>query len=319
MCSSDLLRAVSQSVGVGDPGSGADQFVTPGADLDPATLGDNVYYAAGRPVPDGWLVTPHGSGSFTAAQVNQIIMQGINDANAVRAQIRLMPNGKPGARTRMVFAVADADGSVLGLYRMPDSTVFSIDVAVAKARNVVYYADPAQLIAADRVDDNRDGIPDPNIPLGTAFSNRTFRFLAEPRYPSGVDGTVPAPFSSLRNPGINPATAENLGPALPALVYSSLNTSVLAFDAFNPGRNFRRPTQVANQNGVIFFPGSTPLYVGTQLVGGFGVSGDGVDQDDVVTNSGSKGFQPPSAILVDRFFSRGVRLVFSKFPRNPRA
>ena len=49
------------------------------------------------------------------------------------------------ARTRMVFAVTDLTGNVLGLFRMPDATVFSIDVAVAKARNVAYYADPTQL------------------------------------------------------------------------------------------------------------------------------------------------------------------------------
>ena len=313
------LRAVAQQVGVGNPNSGANQFVTPGPDNDPSTLGDNVYFLAGKPVPSGWLVTPHGSGSLTTAQVTQIIMQGIQEANLVRAQIRLQPNCRPGARTRMVFAIADKDGAVLGLYRMADSTVFSIDVAVAKARNVVYYADPSQLIAQDRVDDNRDGTPDPNVPLGTAFTNRTFRFLATPRFPSGVDNSKPSSFSSLLDPGINPATAENIGPALPASVYSSLTTSILAFDAFVPGRNFRRPTQLGNQNGVVFFPGSTPVYRGSILVGGFGVSGDGVDQDDVVTNSGAIGFLPPTFIQADRVLVRSVRLPFFKFPRNPRA
>ena len=53
------------------------------------------------------------------------------------------------------------------------------------------------------------------------------------------------------------------------------------------------------------------------LVGGFGVSGDGVDQDDFVTAGGSAGYQAPVARRADNFFVRGVRLPFWKFPRNP--
>ena len=51
----------------------------------------------------------------------------------------------------MVFAVSDKQGNILGLYRMPDATYFSIDVAVAKARNVAYYANPSQLQPIDEV------------------------------------------------------------------------------------------------------------------------------------------------------------------------
>ena len=34
---------------------------------------------------------------------------------------------------------------------MPDATIFSIDVAVAKARNASYYANPDQLQPIDQV------------------------------------------------------------------------------------------------------------------------------------------------------------------------
>jgi hypothetical protein len=210
---------------------------------------------------------------------------------------------------------------------MQDGTVFSIDVAVAKARNTAYYANPAQLQPIDRVDDNGDGIPDPSVPAGTSFTNRTFRFLAEPRYPSGIDGTTSGAFSIMRDPGfktnllastnplINSNAAENAGAPQPASVYQS----AYGFDSFHPGRNFHDPFNIANQNGVVFFPGSTPLYTGSILAGGFGVSGDGVDQDDLVTYYGSKGFQTPTALRADQFFVRNVRLVFQNFPRNPRA
>lgn len=314
-----------------DSTSGANQFIDPGPDLDPTTLGDNVFFAVGKAVPEGWLVTPHDSptGTISAAEVTQIIEQGIEAADKVRAAIRLKVKGggdtTPGARTRMVFAVADGDGNVLGLYRMPDATVFSIDVAVAKARNMAYYADAAQLQDIDRVDDNHDGIPDANVPAGAALSNRTFRFLAEPRYPQGVDGTKPGAFSILTDPGFKNELLKTKNPKVAAgavenagapLAYTDFQ-SVLGFDSFNVGRNFRQTTNIANQNGIVFFPGAAPLYTSTVLIGGFGVSGDGVDQDDVVTFFGAKGFDTPEDVRADKFKVRGARLPFQKFNRNP--
>lgn len=291
--------------------SGSDQPVTPAETV-----------LRGRSVPEGWLVRPHDSAvdAILSADVDRIISQGIAEANLVRAAIRLDANFRPGARTRMVFAVTDSTGEVLGLYRMPDATIFSIDVAVAKARNTSYYAGTS-LSAVDQLDANDDGISD--VPLGTAFTNRTFRFLAEPRYPTGAQANEPGDFSILNDPGINPLTAENVDPLqpLPASIYAGGTASVLASDAFNVSRNFRDGRNLKKQNGVVFFPGSTPLYDndGTQkLVGGFGVSGDGVDQDDVVTASGQVGFEAPERIRADQFTVAGVRLPFQKFLRNPR-
>jgi hypothetical protein len=72
-----------------------------------------------------------------------------------------------------------------------------------------------------------------------------------------------------------------------------------------------------NQNGVVFFPGSVPLYRNNVLVGALGISGDGVEQDDFVSDGGSVGFQAPVAIRADQIFVNGVRLPYLKFPRNP--
>jgi uncharacterized protein GlcG (DUF336 family) len=216
----------------------------------------------------------------------------------------------------MVLAVADLDGQVLGLFRMPDATVFSIDVAVAKARNVAYYADAAALQPADFIDANQDGIAD--VAPGVALSNRTFRFLSTAFFPSGIDGTGGGPFSILKDPGVDPNNAENTGAPAPA----DQHQSVLGFDAFNPGSNFHEPVLPTGfQNGVVFFPGSTPLYKNGQLVGGLGVSGDGVDQDDVVTFSAAGEFLPRGQAGItraDQVFVEGVRLPFQKFLRNPR-
>ena len=122
---------------------------------------------AGLPVPEGWLVLPHDGAGITAAEVQDIIVRGFAQAVETRAAIRQL-----GSFARMVFAVTDRNGDVVGLFRMPDATVFSIDVAVAKARNVAYFADAARLQPEDRL---------PGVPAGTAFTNRTFRYLAQPR------------------------------------------------------------------------------------------------------------------------------------------
>ncbi|WP_435017312.1 heme-binding protein [Tundrisphaera sp. TA3] len=284
-------------------------FVVPGTgqvdvnqSVDPATN-----TRGGRIVPDGWLVTPHGGDGLTAEDVVQIVNQGIARANTTRAAIRLPIN----RHARMVFTVTDREGNILGQYRMPDATIFSIDVATAKARNVAYYADPAQLQPADQL---------PTVPVGTAITNRTVRYLAEPRFPEGIDGFPPGPWSILNDGGSDRFTGLNTGPALPASAFQS----VQGYDAFNPGTNFKDQTDVLNQNGIVFFPGSSALYKDVDgsgrkvLVGGLGVSGDGVDQDDVVTFTASLGFRPEAPTpRADQVFVRGIRLPYQKFNRQP--
>ena len=153
--------------------------------------------------------------------------------------------------------------------------------------------------------------------IGDVEYDQAFGATSESRYPDGVEDSLSGAFSILRDPGINPDNAENLGPPLPASVYTSDATSVLGFDAFNPGRNFRDPYDIENQNGIIFFPGSAPIYVVGKLVGGFGASGDGVDQDDVVTFAATVGYETPEALRADQYFVRDVRLPYQRFLRNP--
>jgi uncharacterized protein GlcG (DUF336 family) len=53
------------------------------------------------------------------------------------------------------------------------------------------------------------------------------------------------------------------------------------------------------ERGLIEFPGGLPLYKNGVLVGGIGVSGDGVDQDELVAEAGAAGYEPPAVIRVD--------------------
>jgi uncharacterized protein GlcG (DUF336 family) len=279
---------------------------TDGTDVPVDAQGDT--YLAGQGVPYGWLVTPQSSslpGGPTAADVQAIVARGIASADQTRAQIRLPFNNT----ARMVFAVSDENGNLLGLYRMPDATVFSIDVAVAKARNVAYYDNPNQLQPEDQIK---------GVPAGTALTARTFRFVSLPFFPEGIDINPAGPGSILTDGGVT-KYATNKGAPLPAKDYQSIQ----GYSAFNPQANFHDPYNTDNQNGVVLFPGSAPLYKdvtgsGTkQLIGGLGVSGDGVFQDDDVTSEAGLAYAPPSKLRSDLVKVRGVRLPFLKFNRNP--
>jgi uncharacterized protein GlcG (DUF336 family) len=238
--------------------------------IDPANY--IVLPSMGEPVAEEYLVEPRAGSALSADEVRRIIENAIARANQTRAQIRL----PLGSRTRMVMSVADLDGTILALYRMPDSTVFSIDVAATKARNVVYFS--------SRDSDPRDL---PGVAPGTAVTNRTIGFGAQSFFPSGIADSQPGPFRDLYlRDSESPCT-----------------------------QGFQPPGE--NQSGVVFFPGSAPLYKGNQLVGGLGVSGDGVEQDDYVTAGGAAGFEAPDNVRADQVFVRDVRLPYWKFPRNP--
>ncbi len=229
----------------------------------------------GQP-PEGDLITPVAGplGGLSATDVTQILDNAEATANTTRAAIRL----PPGSKARMVIAVADLDGTIIGLRRMQDATVFSIDVAATKARNMVYF-NSAVRTAADLN----------GVPMGTAVTNRTISFGAQPLYPPGIDGSSAGPFFNL-----------------------------FTMDVANPcTQGFQSGPPNANKSGIVFFPGSAGLFRNGTLVGGLGVSGDGVDQDDYVTNGGTKGFEAPANIRADQIMDQGVRLPYFKFPRNP--
>jgi len=226
------------------------------------------------PAPEGDLIAAQAgkAGGLTKADVESIVNSTVATGNLTRAVIRL-PLGQ---RARFAIAVADLDGTLLALHRMPDATIFSIDVAVAKSRNVVFFSGP-----------HRTPGDLPGVPMGTAVTNRTISFGAQPFFPPGIDYSTPGPFFDLYK-------------------YDTLHPCTQGSQAANK-----------NQNGIVFFPGALPLYKHGSLVGGLGVSGDGVDQDDFATAGGAANFQAPVGMRADQVFDQGVRLPYIKFPRNP--
>jgi len=228
------------------------------------------------PPPEGDLITPAAGplGGLRATDVQAILDNAEATAKTTRAAIRL----PIGSRARMVIAIADLDGTIVGLRRMQDSTVFSIDVAASKARNMVYFNSSARAAA----DLNQ-------VPIGTAVTNRTISFGSQPFFPPGIDGSAAGPFFNI-------------------YLQDLANPCTQGMQAGPPN---------VNKSGIVFFPGSAGLYRNGTLVGGLGVSGDGVDEDDYVTNGGTKGFAAPTNIRADQLSINGVPLPYFKFPRNP--
>jgi hypothetical protein len=142
-----------------------------------------------------------------------------------------------------------------------------------------------------------------------AFSDRAVGFLARPFFPDGIDNTQQGPFS------------------VPEDVFNPFNTGlqldldfkvllgILGSGELNPSKNCTG-IQGLN-NGIQIFAGSVPLFKNGQLAGGMGISGDGIDQDDLISAMASSGFEAPNGIRSDRVFVRDVRLPYVKFPRHP--
>jgi uncharacterized protein GlcG (DUF336 family) len=254
--------------------------------------------------------TSGSSNALTTADVTQIIAQAARQADITRAAIRV----PLGSAARVSISVVDADGRVLGIFRTQDAPVFGFDVSAQKARTAAFVSRTdagAKLRVAgfssyaDRA--AADGI---NFNGAIAFSDRAGGFLHRPFLPDGIDNTAAGPLSTT----LDRWSVFNVGLQLD-LIKSNLEATLAA--PFSMPANVPCTSIPNLPNGIQIFPGSVPLYKNGELVGGIGISGDGVDQDDLIAAAGAVGFAPPEAIRADQFFVRGVRMPFLKFPRSP--
>jgi len=205
--------------------------------------------------------------------------------------------------------VVDASGFVLGVFRQQDAPVFGFDVSVQKARTAAFYSNSSAgaLLRAAGFGSYVDRAAADGLKLdgSVAFTDRAGGFLHRPFFPDGINNTAPGPFST----AINQWSVFNVGLQLD-LIKANLQT-VLSGGA-------APCTTIPNlPNGIQIFPGSMSLYKNGVLVGAIGISGDGVDQDDIIAAAGCEGFAPNAAIRADQIFVRGVRLPYLKFPRSP--
>jgi uncharacterized protein GlcG (DUF336 family) len=126
-----------------------------------------------------------------------------------------------------------------------------------------------------------------------AFSTRSVGWLSQQFYPPGINNTASGPW--------------------------------FGFQANFFDRSAGSSGNVYLPNGITIFAGGQPLYKGGKLVGAVGISGDGIDEDDIIAAAGASAFaadgsgrmSAPSAIRADKYIYKGARLPFAKFPRNP--
>jgi len=251
---------------------------------------------------------PSGTNALTAADVQIIISHAAQQANITRAAIR-----QPlGSNARVTMAVVDTEGVVLGLFRQQDAPVFGFDVAVQKARTAAFFSGSnaaTRLRAAgfgafvDRA--AADGL---KLDGSIAFTDRANGFLHRPFFPDGINDTAAGPFST----PITEWSPFNDGLQLEIIKANLVSVITPPFVPL-----FQCTSIPGLANGIQVFPGSVPLYKNGVLVGAIGISGDGVDQDDLIGAAGANGYSPPPEIRSDQVFVRGVRLPFLKFPRSP--
>lgn len=233
----------------------------------------------------GSVATP-----LSATEVRAVLEEAFLVLSRARAQIRQPLD----SRMQASISVVDTHGEVLGLVRSPDAPIFGTDVSLQKARTAAFFSNAqagAQLTGNASADvrafvpATRTFLGDPAaLTGGFAITNRALGNLARPYFPDGEVARPPGPFS-------RPITSFNpFSTGLQsALVVDNLFEHIGFIREANPDTPPRCtstpdvvPGQNRLENGIQIFPGSVPIYRGSTLVGGIGVSGDGIDQDDMV-------------------------------------
>lgn len=234
---------------------------------------------------------------LSLAESSAILEEAFAVMSRARAQIRRPLD----SRAQVTISLVDTHGSVLGLVRSPDAPVFGIDVSLQKARTAAFFSNAraaTELAANPNPDINgflvraRTFFGSSSVFTGqTAWSNRAIGNISRPYFPDGEVGRPAGPFSREIS-GFNPFSTGMQS----ALVVGNLQTHVNFLlsggaSADTAARCTAMQDVVAGQNrlqnGIQIFPGSVPIYRGTTLVGAIGVSGDGIDQDDMVSFLGA--------------------------------
>ncbi len=328
--------AVIDGKAFGQPDSGirADPVDYPG--LDAFVLVDNSNVNRFPPTAGS-----DGANALSASEVKQLISSALAVANRARSQIR-----RPlGSQARVTVSVVDTNGKILGIARTRDGPVFGTDVSLQKARTATFFsgthgaaelsavpntiyrnpdASPSgiQISIADYVSAVRNflGAPTALADGAYAFADRSGGNLSRPFFPDGTVGSVNGPFSK----PISEWSPFSDGMQLD-LVMNRVIQHVVYVKGGGPDAPQNCTTLSRLANGMQVFPGSVPIYRGNILVGGIGVSGDGVDQDDMVSFLGLNNASAilgtinnaPAAMRADNLAPMGIHLRFVQCPQSP--
>jgi uncharacterized protein GlcG (DUF336 family) len=300
-----------------------------------------------------------GANALTSAEVTQVLRSALSVANEARSQIR----HPLGTQARVTIAVVDTNGVVLGMVASRDAPLFGADVSVQKARSAAFFTSASAAAYLTALPDARylttdsAGIHVQSVVLGSyptalqsflgdpaaltdgviAYSDRSIGSLSRPLFPDGIDGSPPGPLSKPPAQWSPFSTGLQLDLSINAVLQHVLFVAGAGLPDVGPGctgvslatdlsSSTRVNTDVRLGNGLQIFAGSVPIFRGATLVGGIGVSGDGVDQDDMVAILGlaeaSTALQgaignAPAARRADTLTPQGVRLKYVQCPQAP--
>ena len=274
---------------------------------------------------------------LSAAEVTAVLEEAFTIMSRARAQIRQPLD----SRAQVTISVVDTRGAPLGIVRSPDAPIFGTDVSLQKARTAAFFSRThaaPDLLASSSADvaafvgKARTFLNDPSALTGPhAFTDRAHGNLSRPYFPDGEVGRPNGPFSR-PIAQFNPFSTGLQS----ALVVGDLAAHLAYVTGASATDTPQRCSAVAGvgagnriQNGIQIFPGSVPIYRGNILVGAIGVSGDGIDQDDMIsflgTHNGSQrggGIgNAPAAIRADQIVvdlgNASVRLRYVSCPFAP--
>lgn len=253
-----------------------------------------------RYAPRESLAPSTAAGGLTSAEVRTILTEALDVAFRARAQIR-----RPlGSHAQVTVSVVDAEANILAIARTPDAPIFGTDVSLQKARTATFASrstTAAELRAVASVelipgvltvpalgtyvDAVQNFVGPTALADGTAFADRSGGNLSRPFYPDGINGKANGPLSkpfavwSPFNVGLQlDLVLSDIVARLDGSPPSPQGCTALPQSTAAPGP---LPTRLAN--GLQIFPGSVPIFRGDTLIGGIGVSGDGIDQDDMIS------------------------------------
>lgn len=170
-----------------------------------------------------------------------------------------------------------------------------------------------------------------------AFSARAIGNLARPFYPDGIGGAPSGPLSRPFEQWSPFHDGLQLDLAYTALAFGVVHyLDQLGLDLTLQGSPLPSPfpdpargtcTGIASLgNGIQIFPGGVPIYRGGTLVGAIGISGDGIDQDDMTAflglhnageTLGGRLGNAPREIRADTLAPDNARLRYVQCPQSP--